>query len=56
MVGGGAHGKVVGIAHAAMIEDGVSIRVFHLGMQEYILVGEIITDVICGEDTDGIIV
>jgi hypothetical protein len=55
MVGGGDLGKVVGIAHVIMIGNGVSIRVFHLGMQEYILIGEIITDVICGEGIDGII-
>jgi hypothetical protein len=35
---------------------GVFIKVFHLGMEEYIRIGEIITEAICGEDRDGIIV
>jgi hypothetical protein len=55
MVFGIVHGKVVGIAHSIMIEDGVSIGVFHLGMEEYILVGEIIIDSIRGEDIHGAI-
>ena len=54
-VSGGVHGKVVGIAHNIMTEGGVSTKVFHLGMQEYIQVGEIITEAICGEGIDGII-
>jgi len=55
-VGGGGHGRVAGIAHGLMILAGSFIKVFRLGMQEYILIGEITTEAICGEVIDGIIV
>jgi hypothetical protein len=52
-VTGGVHGKVVGTAHSIMTEGGVSIRVFHLGIEAYQEVGEIIIEPICGEDILG---
>jgi hypothetical protein len=55
MAGGGVLGKVAGTAHSIMIGDGVSIEVFHLGMQAYTLVGERIIEPICGEDILGLI-
>ncbi|OGQ06664.1 MAG: hypothetical protein A2026_00760 [Deltaproteobacteria bacterium RBG_19FT_COMBO_46_12] len=54
--GGGGHGGVAGIAHGLMILAGSFIKVFRLGMQEYILIGEIITELVCGEVIGGIIV
>jgi hypothetical protein len=53
---GGVRGKVVGIGHSIMTEGGVSIRVYHLGMEVYQEVGEIIIEPICGEDILGLIV
>jgi S-adenosylmethionine hydrolase len=53
MDGGFVYGKVVGIAHVNTDQVGATIRVFHLGMEEYILVGEKITEPICGVDILG---
>ena len=53
--GGGDRGRVAGIALGSMVQVGWFIKVSPLGMQEYIHIGEITTEAICGVDIDGII-
>ena len=54
-VGGGDRGRVAGIALGSMVQVGWFIKVFPLGMQEYIHIGEITIETICGVNIDGII-
>ena len=53
--GGGDRGRVAGIALGSMVQVGWFIKVSPLGMQEYIHIGEITIETICGEGIDGII-
>ena len=53
--GGGDRGRVAGIALGSMVQVGWFIEVSPLGMQEYIHIGEITIETICGVDIDGII-
>jgi len=47
-VGGGDLGVVIGIVHNTMITDGVIIVILHLGMEEYLVIGDIIMAPISG--------
>jgi hypothetical protein len=53
--GGGDRGRVAGTALGSMGQVGWFIKVSPLGMQEYIHIGEITIETICGVDIDGII-
>jgi hypothetical protein len=51
---GGDHGMDAGIGLSIMIVVGVSIKGFHFGTTEYLVIGEKITEAICGEVIHGI--
>ena len=53
MVGGGVHGKVVGIAHTIMIGVGLIITMFQDFIMMWIQAGEDTTEAIIGTDTGG---
>jgi hypothetical protein len=53
MVGGGVHGKVVGIAHVIIIVVGCIIKMSQVFILMSILVGEDTTETIIGTDTGG---
>ena len=46
----------IGIVQDTMITDGVIIVVIPLGIEEYLMIGDIVIATICGEDIPGIIV
>lgn len=52
-VGGGAHGKAVGIAHAIMTGVGPIITMFQDFIMTWTLAGEDTTETIIGTDTGG---
>lgn len=53
---GGGRGMDAGIDLSIMIVVGVSIKGFHFGTTEYLMIGEKITEPIFGEVTPGIII
>jgi hypothetical protein len=53
MVGGGVHGKVVGIAHIIITGVGLIITVFHVFILMWTRAGEDTTEIIVGMDTGG---
>jgi hypothetical protein len=53
---GGDHGMDAGIDLAIMIMAGVSIKGFHFGTREYLVIGEKIIETISGEVIHGIII
>lgn len=55
-VGGGDITVDIGIVRNPMIRAGLIIVVIHLGIKEYLMVGEIIIETICGVVVLGIIV
>jgi hypothetical protein len=55
VAGGGDRGGVAGIALEIIVQVGWFIEVSLLGMQEYIRIGEITIETMCGVDIDGII-
>jgi hypothetical protein len=55
MVGGGVHGKVVGIAHGTTAQVGTTIEGFHPFMDGYPQTGEMTTGIIVGEGIGGTI-
>ena len=54
-VGGGDLGVATGIVQNTMIADGLIIVIRHLGIEEYLMIGEIVTEIIGGVDILGII-
>jgi hypothetical protein len=54
-VGGGDIGVAIGIVRNPMIWAGLIIVVIHLGIEEYLMIGEIVTEIIGGVDILGII-
>lgn len=54
MVGGGVRGEDAGIAHATTTQVGSTLGASHLSMDGYPQVGGIITEIIVGEDINGI--
>ena len=53
-VGGGGITVGIGIVQDTMITDGVIIVVIPLGIEEYLMIGEIVIETICGVDILGI--
>ena len=53
MVGGGAHGKVDGIAHLITTGVGLFLTVSQVFILMWTLVGEVTTEAIIGTDTRG---
>ena len=53
-VGGGDLGVAIGIVQNPMIRAGLIIVVIHLGIEEYLMIGEIVTEIIGGVDILGI--
>ena len=53
VVGGGVHGKVVGIAHGTIAQVGLTIEAFHLFIHEYPQVGGMITGIVVGKGIPG---
>lgn len=53
MVGGGARGKGVGIAHGIMMRVGPAIEVNHLSIEGYQQTGGMTTGIIVGESING---
>jgi hypothetical protein len=54
-VGGGDLGVATGIVHNTMITDGLIIVILHHGMEEFLVIGEVITATIYGVDVLGIL-
>jgi hypothetical protein len=54
-VGGGDLGVTAGIVQDTMITDGVIIVILRLGMEEYLVIGGIITGTISGVVVPGIL-
>src|SRR5664280_841782 len=55
-VGGGEIGMVIGTVQDRMIVDGVIIPVIRLGIEKYLVIGEIIIKIICGVVVHGILI
>ena len=47
-VGGGDLGVAIGIVQNTMITDGLIIVILHLGIEESLVIGEVIIETICG--------
>jgi len=54
VAGSGVHGRDTGIAHKAIIQVGSIIKEFHLFIERFPQTGETTTDIIVGEDVNGI--
>ena len=54
-VGGGDLGVAIGIVQNTMITDGLIIVILHLGIEEYLVIGDIITATISGVVVLGIL-
>lgn len=54
-VGGGDLGVAIGIVQNTMITDGLIIVILHLGIEEYLMIGDIITATISGVVVLGIL-
>ena len=54
-VGGRDLGVAIGIVQNTMITDGLIIVVIHLGIEEYLVIGEIVTEIINGVVIPGIL-
>jgi hypothetical protein len=54
MAGGGVRGKAAGIAHGTITQVGPTIEAFHHFIQVYRRVGGMTTELVVGEDINGI--